>query len=314
MFDGFLNIHKPPGISSFTAVNIVLKEIFATTPPEKRIKLGHAGTLDPIAQGVLVVAIGKATKLISYVQNQKKTYRGTFLLGVESDSEDTETEQRPVPNAKIPTREEILAILPEFTGVISQRPPIYSALKVNGKKAYDLARKGKSVALAERSIYIKRLTLLEYAFPKLELEIVCGGGTYIRSLGRDLARRLGTGAIMTALTRTAVGVFHLDDALPLVLQDQTPPDRKPCLYYLRPLRDAVPQMPTLIYNEENRVRLCHGIPVPLPADREWKEHERIAVLDEQGELLAIVRVTQKGLRSEVHFASLPAASGTQDAH
>ena len=154
MDDGFLNIHKPSGISSFDVVGIVRKTVLGDFRPEKRLKFGHAGTLDPLADGVLVVAVGRATKLMSYVQTLKKTYVGTFLLGVESDSEDTETELRPVENAFIPDLDSIQAVLPEFLGTILQCPPAYSAVKINGQRAYQLARKGRAVALAAREIVV----------------------------------------------------------------------------------------------------------------------------------------------------------------
>lgn len=220
MEDGFLCVNKPRGITSFDALQVILREILNGKSPKKRVKIGHAGTLDPLAEGVLVVALNRATKLIRYVQQQPKTYVATFLLGVESDSEDTETEMRKLENVSVPTKREIMEKLSEFTGEILQMPPAYSALKIKGKRAYDLARKGKKVELTPRPIKIFELKLLEYEYPLLKLEIICGSGTYIRSLGRDFARSLGTSAVMSELTRTAVGVFYLDDAVQIRIQKE----------------------------------------------------------------------------------------------
>lgn len=291
MDDGFLNIRKPSGFSSFDVVSVVRKTVLAEFRTEKRLKFGHAGTLDPLADGVLVVAVGRATKLISYVQNQKKTYLATFQLGVESDSEDTETELRAVENGAIPTFEAIQAVLPAFTGTILQRPPAYSAVKINGQRAYKLARQGRTVPIAEREIVVESLRIVQYTYPTLVLEIHCGSGTYVRSLGRDIARLLHTGAVMSALTRSAVGVFHLDDA--------DPPNGP---YRLRPLTDAVTGIPTLVYDAASRQKLSHGIPVPAPPG--WNATQT-AILDESSRLLAVVRLDADGnLRSCVNLRTI----------
>ncbi len=308
MYDGFLNIHKPAGISSFDAVKMILGEILEGKRPEKRLKIGHAGTLDPLADGVLVLAIDRASRLITRVQNQKKTYVATFELGVSSPSEDTETAAIPVENAPIPERTEIESVFPEFLGKILQRPPIYSALKVNGKKAYDLARKGKEVELAPRPIMIYSLKIINYSYPFLKLEIVCGSGTYIRSLGRDLGARLGSAAIMTALTRTAIGVFHLEDALELRLRDDPKPlNRAKCTEYIRPFLDAVPDLPRLTYGSEDVYRLKNGIPVIHPDAADFPKHTEAVVLNEEGKFLRIVQKTKNGaegeLRSVLNFAN-----------
>lgn len=304
MYDGFLNINKPAGVTSFDAVKMVLSEILGGKRPEKRLKIGHAGTLDPLADGVLVLALDRASKLISRVQEQRKTYVGTFQLGVSSPSEDTETEAVPVEDAPVPSRAEVEAVLPEFLGEIQQRPPIYSALKVNGKKAYDLARKGRTVELAPRPIQIYELEIVEYAYPVLRLKIVCGSGTYVRSLGRDLGLRLGTAAIMTALTRTAVGVFRIEDALELrVREDASPLNRGKCTEYIRPFTDAVPELPRLTYGPEDVQYLKNGIPVTHPEAETLPKNAEAVVLSEAGRFLGIVRKCGNGtLRSVLNFA------------
>ncbi|MDO5113071.1 MAG: tRNA pseudouridine(55) synthase TruB [Planctomycetia bacterium] len=302
MMDGFLNIYKPAGISSFDAVKIVLKEILGGKKSEKRVKIGHAGTLDPMAEGVLVLAVNRATKLISYVQQQNKTYHATFLLGVESDSEDTETELRHLPHPPIPTQAEIEAIFPEFLGEILQRPPQYSAIKIQGKRAYKLARQGKQAELPLRKITIHHLEILRYEYPTLALSIQCSSGTYVRSLGRDMGQKLGTGAVMSALTRTAVGIFRQEDALEIQPNSSLRAlSRKPCLEYLRPLLDAFPDARKIVYDTENQRRLICGIPVFWPESTDWLPQERVVVLRPTGEFLAVVHATSEGLRSDVHL-------------
>ena len=203
--NGLLNINKPSGRTSRDAINVIQKLVRPT-------KVGHTGTLDPLANGVLVVTLGKATRLTEYVQQMAKTYRATFHFGLKSDTEDIEGNVETVDGPTI-ERSAVEAVLPSFTGVIQQRPPAFSALKVNGKRAYDLARAGEDVQLAERPIKIHRIEIVNFDFPRLVLDIECGSGTYIRSLGRDIAESLGTNAVMESLTRTAVGRFEISDAI-----------------------------------------------------------------------------------------------------
>ncbi|MBR0192838.1 MAG: tRNA pseudouridine(55) synthase TruB [Thermoguttaceae bacterium] len=306
MYDGFLNIYKPAGVTSFDAVKMVLREILDGKKPEKKVKIGHAGTLDPLAEGVLVMALGRALKLISRVQEQKKTYVGTFRLGFSSPSEDVETEMTPVPaGTPAPTLAQIEAVLPEFLGEIMQKPPIYSALKVNGRKAYDLARKGKEVELKARPIRIYALEVLNYDFPQLTLKIVCGSGTYVRSLGRDLARRLGTEAVMSALIRTAIGNFRAEDALEIRKRDDPRPLNRPhCTELIRPFFEAVPDLPRITYDSQDVRRLRTGIAVIHPAAKGMNPGDEAVVLNEAGDFLGIVRKTESGtLRSVLNFAN-----------
>ena len=184
---GILNVDKPTGITSRDAVNRV-ERLFG------KVKCGHAGTLDPLATGVLVICVGPATRLIQYVQRLPKQYRAVFQLGRESVTDDVEGEVELVAGAPEPTRAEIEAALPQFLGDILQRPPAHSAIKVDGQRAYDLARRGEEFELPARTISIYRLEVLRYEYPELELAIECGSGTYVRSLGRDLAAALGTAA------------------------------------------------------------------------------------------------------------------------
>lgn len=203
---GLLNLNKPAEMSSRQAVNLVER---LTRP----VRAGHAGTLDPLATGVLVVCVGAATRLIGYVQRMRKQYRGTFLLGRHSPTEDIEGEVTELPDAPHPTREQIVAAAAGFVGRIEQRPPAFSAIKVAGRRAYELARQGRQPELAARPVVIHAIEIAAYKYPELVLDVTCGSGTYIRLLGRDLAESLGTSAVMSALVRTSIGGFVLADAV-----------------------------------------------------------------------------------------------------
>ena len=208
---GILNIHKPQGITSRDAINRVVR--LARQAGQKKLKIGHAGTLDPIATGVLVACIGKATRLIEYIQHRPKRYLGTFQLDCRSETDDTEGDVREVENPREISRAEIESAIPQFIGEIDQVPPMFSAIKVGGKRAYDIARSGGIVELKSRKIMIHSLQLVEYQYPILKLDVHCGSGTYIRSLGRDIARELGTEAVMSGLVRTAIGEFNLNESV-----------------------------------------------------------------------------------------------------
>lgn len=202
---GILLVNKRQGWTSFDAVNFC-KRVFSTR------EVGHLGTLDPMATGVLAVTIGSANKLFDMFLNKTKTYVAEFTFGYSTDTLDAEGQ---VENRCdiIPTQEQIKEILPEFTGEIEQIPPKYSAKKINGKKAYDLAREGKEFELKPSKVTINNLKILDYNNGVLKLEIECGAGTYIRSLGRDIALKLNTLATMTSLVRTKLGSWNIDDCI-----------------------------------------------------------------------------------------------------
>jgi tRNA pseudouridine55 synthase len=249
MLKGLLNLHKPSGMTSRDVVNVVQRLV-------RPLKVGHAGTLDPLATGVLVICVGTATRLIEYVQRMPKTYSGTFLLGRESDTEDIEGRVVELADPPRPTFEQLSLAAVKFTGEILQRPPAYSALKVAGIRAYELARKGKPADLKPRPITVHRLEIKSYRYPEVVLEVQCGGGTYIRSLGRDLAESLGTAAVMSALKRTAIGNFRVEEAVdPASLTSENLPR------YLLPLVHAVEYLPRLDLTAEEVARLGHGLTI-----------------------------------------------------
>ncbi|CAA7617130.1 tRNA pseudouridine(55) synthase TruB [Magnetospirillum sp. UT-4] len=253
--DGWLAVDKPVGIGSTTVVSILRRLTNAA-------KIGHGGTLDPLASGILPIALGEATKTVSYVMDGAKTYRVVVAWGEARSTEDREGEVIATSPVR-PDRDAISAALPAFTGDILQVPPAFSAIKVAGERAYDLARAGAAVELAPRLVRIDRIALL--AMPDAdhaEFEVECGKGTYIRSLARDLAVALGTVGHVAALRRTACGPFDESSAISLdKLQElgQGPALRT----HLLPIETALDDIPALALTEAEARRLMSGQALPL---------------------------------------------------
>jgi tRNA pseudouridine55 synthase len=285
---GLLNLNKPPGVTSRDVVNQVQRLV-------RPHKVGHAGTLDPLATGVLVVCVGPATRLMEYVQRMPKRYVGAFLLGRQSPTEDVEGEVEVLANPPIPTSEQINEALPGFLGEILQTPPAFSALKLQGRRAYELARKGAAVELAPRPVTIHELAVSSYDYPNLTLDIRCGSGTYVRSLGRDLARVLGTQAVMSALERRAIGVFRVEEAVsPAVLTAEN------LAAHLQPPQLALSDLPTIVLNAGEREHFRHGRTI---ANRFGVSSSEAAAVDEQGQLVAVARNVAGLLRPALCFLS-----------
>jgi tRNA pseudouridine55 synthase len=280
---GFLNINKPPGQTSRWVVDQIQRIV-------RPAKVGHAGTLDPLATGVLVVAVGSATRLIDYVQQMPKRYRADFLLGCTSPTEDVDGKVVPLENPMVPTRDEIETAIPAFLGEILQSPPAFSALKVGGRRAYSLARAGHAVELKPRPISIHCLKVLSYEYPRLQLEIECSSGTYVRSLGRDLAEQLGTGAVMSALVRTAIGSFRIEDSI-----DVSKMNRSNLADYQLPARRAVDHLPAIALNTDNQQRIASGQPIACPEAIAARDTSEFAGVDDDGNLTAIVCRRADGL-------------------
>jgi tRNA pseudouridine55 synthase len=269
---GLFVIDKPYDLTSRDVVNHVQRLV-------RPHRAGHAGTLDPLATGVLVVGVGRATRLVEFVQELPKHYVGQFLLGRSSETDDTEAEVTELARAPIPTRESVDAALSQFRGHVWQRPPAYSALKVRGQRAYALARRGESVSLQPRPVRVDHLTVLEYAYPVLTLEVTCGAGTYIRALGRDVAEALGTCAVMSGLQRRAIGPFTLETACRLEqLTPETLSD------WLLPPLAAVAHLPRMELAPEQMRALSYGQSVAgsLP------EGEQHAAAVHDGQLVAVL--------------------------
>jgi tRNA pseudouridine55 synthase len=278
---GLLNLNKPIGVTSRDVVDRVAR-------PLRKIKVGHAGTLDPLASGVLVVCVGAATRLIEYVQRMPKTYRARVRLGATSDTDDADGTVVETIDPPIPTEAELRDALSRQVGTIDQVPPEFSAIKVAGERAYDLARAGREVTLKARPVTITRVELLDYEWPHAGLEIDCGSGTYIRSIARDLGQALGCGGLIEVLTRTRIGPFTIEDAIdPMTL------DRAAILGTLRPATGAVAGMPTVVLNDEQIRAIGQGRAVevdpPMPAGES-------VLLDEAGEIVAIAEAVDGGRR------------------
>ncbi|NCB69184.1 MAG: tRNA pseudouridine(55) synthase TruB [Bacteroidia bacterium] len=205
-----LYVNKPLHWTSFNLVN-KLRWKLQKTLKMKHLKVGHAGTLDPLATGVMILCTGKATRLIESFQYQTKEYVATLALGATTPSFDLELEvDATYPTAHI-TRELVDEVIPRFTGEIWQVPPVYSAVKVDGKRAYDYAREGQEVELKPKLLVIDEIEVLDFALPLLKIRVVCSKGTYIRALARDIGQALGSGAHLTALERTRIGEVKLPD-------------------------------------------------------------------------------------------------------
>jgi tRNA pseudouridine55 synthase len=205
-------IYKSKGITSNDAVQKIRSIV------GRDVKVGHAGTLDPLAQGVLVIAVGReATKKISEVVKKEKEYIADITLGFESTTDDAEGEKTKIDFSEEPTVEDIKNSFKEFIGNIKQIPPIYSAIKISGKEAYKYARKGQVIEMQPREVEIKNIEILDYSWPVLKIKVITGPGTYIRSLARDIGRKLGVGGYLSFLERTRVGDFKKEDSV--VMED-----------------------------------------------------------------------------------------------
>jgi tRNA pseudouridine55 synthase len=213
--DKVLLIDKEPGWTSFDVVAKV-RGILRSQSPGVKIKVGHAGTLDPFATGLLIILVGKATRRQDEYMKQDKEYEAILKFGFKSSTGDPEGTIKEIksPNFKAPDEAELKKILKEkFTGEMEQTPPMYSAIKVNGQRAYKLARAGKEVELKPRKITLYNTEVLEYEYPVLKIKVKCSSGTYIRTLAEDIGKALGTGAYLRELRRTKIGDFSVSDAL-----------------------------------------------------------------------------------------------------
>jgi len=252
---GWINLDKPPGISSSAAVGRVKYLLQAQ-------KAGHGGTLDPLATGILPIALGEATKTVNYALQGPKAYRFIVQWGTATKTDDREGEVSETSDLR-PTDREIRSALPGFTGEIEQVPPAFSAIKVDGKRAYALAREDRPVDLQARRVRVTALSLVRCIDDdQAEFEMSCSKGTYVRALGRDLARRLGTVGHIAALRRTAVGPFSESGAISLdslASLGHIAPDSEPIL----PIETVLDDIPALALDEKEAQKLKHGLGVAI---------------------------------------------------
>jgi tRNA pseudouridine55 synthase len=277
--DGLLVLDKPGGITSRDAVDRAQRWF------GRGVRVGHTGTLDPLATGVLVLTLGAATRLTEYVQRMGKTYRAGVRLGARSDTDDADGTITPVPGVVPAEPDAVTRAAGEFVGTLSQVPPAYSAAKLGGRRAYDLARGGEEFVLRPRPVDVYRIDVLGYAWPELELEVDCGKGTYIRALARDLGERLGCGGYVRSLRRTRVGPFTA--AMGVSPDDDAATARARLL----PAAMALTELPAVRLPEALLRRLRHGQGVPLPGGVPAGE---VAVLTERGEPVAVADTDARG--------------------
>jgi tRNA pseudouridine55 synthase len=267
--NGLLVLDKPAGMTSRDAVDL------ASRWWPRQTRIGHTGTLDPLATGVLVLCFGAATRLAEYVQALEKVYRAGIVLGTESTTDDAEGQLSPWNVTAPPSAERLEAVLQGFVGTTQQIPPAHSAAKVAGRRAYALARQGRAVTLSARPVSIYALTILEYTYPRLSLEVCCGKGTYIRALARDLGARLECGAYLESLRRTRVGHFTVEDAISLNW------DREMALSRLRPPVEAVRNLRHLVVDENEIQSLASGRALPNLVDGANGEEVALLAADER---------------------------------
>ncbi len=250
---GIIVVDKPEGPTSHKVVSIVRSGTGVR-------KVGHAGTLDPRASGVLVLCLGPATRLSEYLSSSTKSYEARIRFGESTETYDAEGETTSSAG-EVPTEVQIESALEMFRGEIQQIPPPYSAVKLQGKKAYELAREGKPVKLDPRSVTVYELTKLQYEPPELSVRVECSAGTYIRSLAHDLGQALSTGAHLSALRRLRAGPFGLEDAVRLEeLQEAMRRGKWQTL--MRPASEALPDLPIVTVEEAELERIRNGLRIP----------------------------------------------------
>ena len=280
---GWLVLDKPVDVTSTHAVALA-KRAFAAK------KAGHAGTLDPLASGILPIALGEATKTVPFVMDGRKAYRFTVSWGVETSTDDAEGPAVATSPLR-PSRAQIEAILPRFRGVVLQTPPKFSAIKIAGERAYDLARDGESVELQPREVEIDALDVVAHDGDSSVFEAECGKGTYVRALARDMGRLLGCHGHVSALRRTRVGPFTEADAVPLATLEAARREGTDVLHVLAPVSRALSELPMLTVSRHEAGRLMRGQSALLRGADAPVETPAVAVFC-QGQLVAIGEVAQ----------------------
>lgn len=284
MMDGIINVNKPTGMTSHDVV-YRLRRILGVK------KIGHTGTLDPDASGVLPMCVGKATKLADYLTATDKQYRAELSLGAFTDTQDASGEVLERFDVNV-TEKQLRDVLCEFVGEIEQIPPMYSAIKINGKKLYELAREGKTAERAPRRITVHGITLetFDAAQGKAVMTVECSKGTYIRTLCNDIGARLGCGGYMSALERTRSGRFSIEDAYTLERIESMAADGD--LGFMIKIGDALAEYEKVILAEKNAYRMCNGIRIFV----DGLENDKIyRAFDEKGCLLALIKCGKGGV-------------------
>ncbi|HSJ82278.1 MAG TPA: tRNA pseudouridine(55) synthase TruB [Acidimicrobiia bacterium] len=292
MSRGFLVVDKPEGMTS----NALVSRVKRATGIKK---VGHAGTLDPLATGVVVIAVGPVTRLIRFIQEQPKEYLATAMFGVATDTLDSDGAVMSREPMEF-TPEELDAVASRFVGTILQVPPMVSALKHQGRRLYELARQGEVVEREARPVEIQELVILGVGsgpYPEVEFRVVCGKGTYVRSLADDMAAALGGSAHLTALRRTRTG------SLDLATHGLTVDDLEDWESHLLAPSDALGDLPAVTVSEETARGVCHGMRFVGGEMSTAPDNSAVRVLDRSGDLLAVYRREGEQARPEVVLAS-----------
>jgi tRNA pseudouridine55 synthase len=287
--DGLLLVDKPKGITSYDVVNKIRKIL-------KVRKVGHTGTLDPAATGLLLICVGKATKLTPFLQNLNKAYEGELIFGLTTTSLDEEGEILEEKDASSLNRDQVEELFNRFKGKIKQIPPMFSAIHWEGKKLYHLAREGVEVPRPPRDVQIYELELLDFIpgqHPRARFKLSCSKGTYVRSLCSDIGKASGYGGYQACLRRTRVGPFDLSKATQLEELDEG--DIRKEIY---PLREALPHLPLVEVKKETERIIKWGRPLYLAhierLPLELKKEDRVRLCSQKGELLAVAKCLQDG--------------------
>ncbi|MBK1810669.1 tRNA pseudouridine(55) synthase TruB [Clostridium sp. YIM B02505] len=286
--NGVININKSTGMTSF---DVVRKVRFLT----KEKKVGHTGTLDPEASGVLPVCMGKATKIIDYIMENQKSYKVSFQLGIVTDTYDLEGTVIKTSETDHIKNEDVLKVISKFIGLIDQVPPMYSALKVNGKRLYELARQGKEIEREARKINIYSIDNIEINLPFVTMDVTCSKGTYIRSLCFDIGNELNVGATMTALCRTRNGFFTLSNSVKLEDLNESNISE-----FIISIEDALKFYDSINVNEKFSKLLINGVRV---SDRtmirdELDFQKLYKVYDNKGSLIGLGKMNRDGFKLE----------------
>jgi tRNA pseudouridine55 synthase len=273
---GIIVLNKPSGPTSRELVDRVARLL-------PRTKVGHAGTLDPLASGILIVCAGTATRLTDVIHELRKSYRTIVRLGARSDTDDALGSKIAAERPRVPAVLELEEALKPLRGKVMQQPPEHSALKIKGERAYDLARAGRAVPLVPRMVQIDRIEVLAYQWPHLELEIDCSKGTYIRSIARDLGEGLGCGGYVERLERTRIGPFTLTESVAPENVSADSIDR-----LLRPPLEAVGHLRRLVLDDTQTAAVAQGRTIPLPeALGPAEPGDLVALVDRESRLVAL---------------------------
>lgn len=276
MLNGILLMDKPEGMSS-AQLTARVKKISGAS------KAGHAGTLDPFASGLIICCLNRATKLSTFFLHGEKSYEAVLRLGIETDTQDRTGEIRARSAPGSFSAQELERVFRSFSGTIRQIPPVYSALKHKGVPLYKLARKGKAPEKPPREVHISEIRILETSLPDIRFRVSCSGGTYIRTLAADIGRKLGCGAHLTALRRTASSHFRISDALTLPELEK---DSLPA--HLVSPDAALPHLPSYTADEKLQKKICHGQAISLRDIPRQNEGGLLKLVDRERTLLALV--------------------------